>query len=60
MTILAELSRCTYTIPFRIPYIASREIGTIGLWMVGLLEIWMIGLWMVGLLEIWMIGLWTI
>ena len=36
--ILPQLSRCAYKITFRKPYIASLEIWTIGLWMVGLLD----------------------
>ena len=41
--LLAQLSRCAYTITFRKPYIASLEIWVIGLWTIGLLEGWKSG-----------------
>ena len=46
--LLAQLSRCAYTIIFCKPYIASLKIWKIGLWTVERLEIWTIGLWTVG------------
>ena len=55
LPILAQPSRCAYTITFRKSYITSLEIWTIGLWIVGLL-----GCWVVGNLDDWTLDYWII